>query len=79
MDPSHVETVYLDSQVPKLPNHVRKPCLLERPWVVVASDPGEGMGEHGQRTHSSLVHDSTLHLRLILAAAATGAGWKSFG
>ncbi|HSF20219.1 MAG TPA: sulfatase-like hydrolase/transferase [Vicinamibacteria bacterium] len=42
--------------------------------VVVTADHGEGLGEHGEQTHSLFVYDSTLHIPLILHGhgAATG-------
>lgn len=36
--------------------------------VVVTSDHGEGLGEHGERTHGLLAHDATLKIPLAIAA-----------
>jgi arylsulfatase A-like enzyme/Tfp pilus assembly protein PilF len=38
--------------------------------LVLASDHGEGLGEHGEATHSLLVYDSTLHTPLIFHCPA---------
>ena len=34
--------------------------------VVVAGDHGEGLGEHGEKTHGFFVYNSTLHIPLII-------------
>jgi len=47
---------------------LRTSTLIGRTLVVVASDHGEGLGEHGERTHGMLVYDSTLRVPLIVAA-----------
>ncbi len=40
--------------------------LLERTILVLTADHGEGLGEHGESTHSFLCHDATLHVPLIV-------------
>lgn len=42
--------------------------------VVVASDHGEGLNEHGEPTHGLFVYDSTIRVPLIVAAAGLAAG-----
>ena len=39
------------------------------PLVVVTADHGEGLGEHGEATHSLFVYDSTLRVPLIVRGA----------
>lgn len=34
--------------------------------VIVTADHGEGLGEHGERTHGYLVHDATLRLPFVM-------------
>jgi arylsulfatase A-like enzyme/Flp pilus assembly protein TadD len=36
--------------------------------VVVAGDHGEGLGEHGEKTHGVFLYQSTLHVPLIIVA-----------
>jgi hypothetical protein len=36
--------------------------------VVITSDHGEGLGDHGEETHSYFLYDSTLHVPLIISA-----------
>lgn len=47
--------------------------------VVVTSDHGEGLGEHGEDEHHLFVYDSTLRVPLILAGADLPRGGKVRG
>jgi arylsulfatase A-like enzyme/Flp pilus assembly protein TadD len=40
--------------------------------VIVTSDHGEGLGEHGELTHGIFAYESTLHVPLIVAEVAPG-------
>ncbi len=62
------EIAYADSQLARLLDQLRKRQLLDRTIVVVAGDHGEGLGDHGERTHGMLVYDSTLRVPLVIAA-----------
>ncbi len=42
--------------------------------VVATSDHGEGLGEHGELTHSVFAYETTLHVPLIVADAGPGRG-----
>ena len=60
------EIAFVDAQIGRLLTHcargARRPTL-----VILASDHGEGLGEHGEETHSRLIYDSTMHVPLILS------------
>jgi arylsulfatase A-like enzyme/Tfp pilus assembly protein PilF len=48
---------------------------LSRPTlVVVTSDHGESLGEHGERTHSLFAYEATLRVPLIVAEITPGQG-----
>ena len=47
--------------------------------VVIASDHGEGLGEHGEATHGSLCYGSTADVFLAVRAPALGRGAKDEG
>jgi choline-sulfatase len=61
------EIAYADSQLARLLDALRARQLLDRTIVIVAGDHGEGLGDHGERTHGMLVYDSTLRVPLIIA------------
>jgi arylsulfatase A-like enzyme/Tfp pilus assembly protein PilF len=42
--------------------------------VVVAGDHGEGLGDHGERTHGNLLYQSTMHVPMIVVGPAVAAG-----
>ncbi len=62
------EILYADAQIGRLVAWLDARHLLERTVVVVAGDHGEGLDEHGERTHGMLLYDSTLRVPLIVAA-----------
>ncbi len=47
--------------------------------VVVTSDHGEGLGEHGEDEHHLFVYDSTLRVPLVMAGAGLPAGSRVRG
>ena len=60
------EIAYADQNLGVVLDDLRARGLLDRTLVVMAGDHGEGRGEHGEETHSTLAYDSTLHVPLIL-------------
>jgi arylsulfatase A-like enzyme len=42
--------------------------------VAVTSDHGEGLGEHGEESHTYFVYDSVLHVPMIVAGPGVPAG-----
>ena len=49
---------------------------MDRTLVVVAGDHGEGLGDHGERTHGMLLYDSTLRVPLVIAAPGVAAATR---
>ena len=47
--------------------------------VVVTSDHGEGLGDHGELTHSVFAYEATLRVPLIVGEVAAGPGDESRG
>jgi len=70
------EIAYADSQVARLLDALRARGLLDRTLVAVAGDHGEGLGDHGERTHGMLVYDSTLRVPLVIAAPGRSAATR---
>jgi choline-sulfatase len=60
------EVAYADSQVQRLLDWIDGAGLRESTLVVVTSDHGEGLGDHGEDEHGFFVYDTTLHVPLVL-------------
>jgi arylsulfatase A-like enzyme/Tfp pilus assembly protein PilF len=61
------EVAYADAQIGRLLAWLDQSGQRARTLVVVTSDHGEGLGEHGEDEHLFFVYDSTLRVPLILA------------
>jgi len=62
------EIAYADAQLARLLDALRARGDLDRTLVIVAGDHGEGLGDHGERTHGMLLYDSTLRVPLVIVA-----------
>jgi len=60
------EVAYADSQVQRLLAWIEGTGLRESTLVVVTSDHGEGLGDHGEDEHGFFVYDTTLRVPLVL-------------
>ena len=60
------EVAYADAQLARLLQALDAGGRRESTLVVVTSDHGEGLGEHGEDEHMLLVYDSTLRVPLVL-------------
>ena len=65
------EIRYADAQVARVFEWLNAHDLRDRTLVVVAGDHGEGLGDHGERTHGMLLYESTLRVPLIVAMPGT--------
>jgi choline-sulfatase len=61
------EVAYADSQLARLVAWLDVRGLRDRTLVVVTSDHGEGLGEHGEAEHMFFVYDSTLRVPLVFS------------
>ena len=64
---------YMDAQIGRLLDTMRERHLLGRSAIVVTSDHGESLGEHGEREHGIFVYEGTTHVPLIVNAAGVSA------
>jgi len=71
--PYDAEVAYADAQFARLLEALRASARLDRTLVVVAGDHGEGLGDHGERTHGMLAYDSTLRVPLVVVAPGVAA------
>jgi arylsulfatase A-like enzyme/Tfp pilus assembly protein PilF len=60
------EIAFVDAQVGRLVAALTRQGLLGKSVLVVASDHGESLGEHGEKTHGFFVYNSTLHVVCII-------------
>ena len=74
--PYHAEVRYVDTEIGRLLRNLELLGLGDRTLVVLTSDHGEGLGEHGEATHSYFVFDTTMHVPLIVwGAKSRPQGW----
>ena len=60
------ELRYVDEQIGVFWDSLRRHNLLERSLVILTSDHGESLGEHGETTHGYFIYQSTLWVPLIV-------------
>ena len=62
------EVAYVDHQIERLVEGLRDLGLLDQTAVVVTSDHGEGLGDHGHMTHGWNLHEELVRIPLIVRA-----------
>jgi arylsulfatase A-like enzyme/Flp pilus assembly protein TadD len=60
------EIAFADEQVGRLLRFLKEKGLYQHTLIVLSGDHGEGLGEHGERTHGFFIYNSTLHVPLIV-------------
>ncbi|HSF17524.1 MAG TPA: sulfatase-like hydrolase/transferase [Vicinamibacteria bacterium] len=66
-EPYRGEVAYVDEALGKFLEELTKRGRIENTLVVLTSDHGEGLGEHGERTHGMFAYESTLRVPLIFS------------
>jgi arylsulfatase A-like enzyme/Flp pilus assembly protein TadD len=56
---------FVDAQVGRVVSYLKTKGIYDGTLIVVAGDHGEGLGEHGEKTHGFFIYDDTLHVPLI--------------
>jgi arylsulfatase A-like enzyme/tetratricopeptide (TPR) repeat protein len=64
------EIAYVDAQIGLVLHALEASGTREETLIVVTSDHGESLGEHGEKTHGFFVYDATLRVPLILSGPA---------
>ena len=64
--PYLAEVAWADAQIGRVIDHLAQTGALDSTWVVMVADHGEGHGEHGERTHGTLLYDGTMRIPLII-------------
>src|SRR6185295_13651010 len=69
------EIAYSDEIVGKLIRYLKSHQLYDRSTIVLLSDHGEGLGDHGEQEHGLFVYEEALHVPLIVKQESNaGAG-----
>src|SRR5947208_4869450 len=75
LDPYDGEIAYADEIVGRLVRYLKSHQLYDRSTVIVLSDHGEGLGDHGEQEHGLFVYDEAIHVPLIVKQESNvGAG-----
>ena len=64
------EIAFADAQVGRLLRFLKEKHLYDNTFVILAGDHGEGLGEHGEKTHGFFIYNSTLRVPLIFKLPA---------
>jgi choline-sulfatase len=67
------EIAFVDRNLRELLETLEKDGELERTLVVVLSDHGESLDEHGEEEHGLFLYDATAHVPLIVRVPGAGA------
>jgi arylsulfatase A-like enzyme len=66
------EIAYMDAQLGRLIDALRRSPRWSSTLLIVVGDHGEGLYDHRERQHSSQVYESTQHVPLIVHAPGAG-------
>ena len=73
------EIAHVDREIGRLLSALEARKELDDTLVVLTSDHGESLGEHGEATHGVFLYDSTLHIPLIVAGPGVPKGRRIAG
>lgn len=59
------ELAYVDQELKRLTDSLRRDGLLDNTWIIVVGDHGEALGEHDEPTHGMQLYQSTQHVPFI--------------
>ncbi|MDO8629825.1 MAG: sulfatase-like hydrolase/transferase [Phycisphaerales bacterium] len=69
------EIAYADEIVGRLIHYLKTHQLYDQSTIVLLSDHGEGLGDHGEQEHGLFVYDEAIHVPLIIKQQSNvGAG-----
>ena len=67
------ELAYVDRQISRVFEELKRLGQMENTVVVVVGDHGESLGEHGEDSHGYLLHEATLRVPMIIAGSSQAA------
>jgi arylsulfatase A-like enzyme/Tfp pilus assembly protein PilF len=69
-NPYDGEIAFADTQLGRLLGYLKQRRIYNQTVIALAGDHGEGLGEHGEKTHGFFIYNTTLHVPLILKPSA---------
>lgn len=60
------EIAFADEQVGRLLRFLKEKGIYQNTVIVLCGDHGEGLGEHGEKTHGFFIYNTTMHVPLII-------------
>ena len=75
-DPYDGEVAHADEIVGKLLDHLRAEGLYDRATIVLFSDHGEGLGDHGEEEHGIFLYRETIQVPLIIKLPDSAGGGR---
>jgi arylsulfatase A-like enzyme/Tfp pilus assembly protein PilF len=75
-EPYDGEVEYADEIAGRLLEHLRQKGLYERATVVLFSDHGEGLGDHGEEEHGMFLYRETIRVPLIVKVPGARGGGR---
>ncbi len=80
LGPYDGEVAYADQIIGRLVHALKAHQLYDRSTIIVTSDHGEGLGDHGEQEHGLLLYDEDIRVPLIIKpAGGEGAGRRVAG
>ncbi|MFH1467431.1 MAG: sulfatase-like hydrolase/transferase [Pseudomonadota bacterium] len=73
------EVCWVDLQVGLMLRRLNERGALDRTWVFVMGDHGEGLGDHGEAMHGVLLYDATTRIPLLVRPPGGRAGGLAVG
>src|SRR5262245_3636095 len=70
------EVAFCDEQVGRVMTALRETGALDNTLVIVTSDHGEALGEHGEDVHGYFVYEATLRVPLIVRGPGVAPGTR---
>jgi arylsulfatase A-like enzyme/predicted Zn-dependent protease len=70
------EIAYADEIVGRLIRYLKSHQLYDRSTIVLLSDHGEGLGDHGEQAHGLFLYDEAIHVPLIVKQAGSTDGGR---
>lgn len=68
------EIAFADVQVGRLVRFLKDMGVYENTVILLAGDHGEGLGEHGEKTHGFFIYNSTMHVPLMIRLPGVAGG-----